>query len=85
MCAASNNASIGREPGSVDVGGNRELVIPAKKMTFDREIVFKDRNGDERLCIAEALETKHQVPVLIRDIGPRTPAGIVVLPTMVHF
>lgn len=60
-------------------------VIPAKKMTFDREIVFKDRNGDERLCIAEALDTKHQVLVLIRDIGPRTPAGIVVLPTIVHF
>jgi IrrE N-terminal-like domain len=59
-------------------------VIPAKRMTFDREVVLKDRNGDERLCIAEALDTKHQVLVLIRDIGPRTRAGIIVLPAIVR-
>jgi hypothetical protein len=59
-------------------------VIPANRMTFNREVVFRDRNGDERLCLAEALDTKHHVLVLIRDIGPRTRAGIVVLPTIVR-
>ena len=56
-------------------------VIPANRMSFDREVVFTDRNEDERLCIAEALDTKHQILVLLRDVGKRTKAGIVV-PTM---
>lgn len=55
-------------------------VIPAKRMTFNREIVLKDLNGDDRLCLAEALDTKYHVLVLIRDVGPKTLSGIVVMP-----
>jgi Zn-dependent peptidase ImmA (M78 family) len=54
-------------------------VVPAsgKRMTFGREIVLFDRNRDERICIAEAFDTTHQTLVLIRDVGLRTRAGIV--------
>lgn len=54
--------------------------IPAvgKRMTFQREIVLVDRNGDERVCIGEAFDTKHQILVLVRDVGQRTKSGIVV-------
>ena len=53
-------------------------VVPIKRMTFDREIVLIDRNQDERICIAEAFNTGHQTLVLIRDVGVRARAGIVV-------
>jgi hypothetical protein len=55
------------------------LVVPAsgRRMTRDREVVLVDRNQDERVCIAEAFDTKHQVLVLVRDVGPRTRSGIV--------
>jgi Zn-dependent peptidase ImmA (M78 family) len=55
-------------------------VVPrkGKRMTFEREIVLTDRNGDDRLCIAEAFDTRHQILILIRDMGPRTKSGIVV-------
>jgi Zn-dependent peptidase ImmA (M78 family) len=49
-----------------------------KRMSFDREIVLIDRNGDERVCTAEAFNTQHQILVLVRDIGVRTRSGIVV-------
>jgi hypothetical protein len=64
------------------VTGRHPLVptIPAKRMTFNREIVLKDRNGDDRLCLAEALDTKHHILVLVRDVGPKTRSGIVVVP-----
>jgi len=54
--------------------------VPAvgKRMTFHKEIILVDRNHDERVCIAEAFNTRHQILVLIRDIGQRTKSGIVV-------
>jgi len=53
-------------------------VVPLNRMTFNREIVLIDRNNDERICIAEALYTTHQILILIRDLGPRMRSGIVV-------
>lgn len=55
-------------------------VIPVapKRMTSQREIVLIDRNHDERACIGEAFDTKHQILVLVRDVGPRTKSGIVI-------
>ena len=53
-------------------------VIPAKKMSFDREVVLTDRNGEKRMCIAEAFNTTHQTLILIRDIGKYTRTGVVV-------
>lgn len=55
-------------------------VIPANRMSFNREIVLVDRNGDDRICIAEAFDTKQQVLVLIRDVARRTKTGIVLPP-----
>jgi len=54
--------------------------VPAvgKRMTFRKEIILVDRNQGERVCIGEAFDTKHQVLVLIRDVGQRTKSGIVV-------
>lgn len=48
-----------------------------KRMTFQREVILVDRNRDERICIAESFDTKHQILVLIRDVGQRTKLGIV--------
>ena len=53
-------------------------VMPRKRMTFNHEIVLTDRNKDERICIAEAFDTKHQTLILIRDAGIRKRSGIVV-------
>lgn len=53
-------------------------VIPRKRMTFDHEIVLTDRNKDERICIAEAFDTRHNTLILIKDIGIRRRAGIIV-------
>jgi hypothetical protein len=55
-------------------------VVPAsgKRMSFDREVVLADRNCDERICTAEAFNTKHQVLVLIRDSGLSKKCSIVV-------
>jgi len=55
-------------------------VVPVngKRMSFDREIVLTDRNHDERICTAEAFDTKHQVLILIRDIGLKKKSSIVV-------
>jgi Zn-dependent peptidase ImmA (M78 family) len=53
-------------------------VIPRKRMTFDHEIVLTDRNKDERICIAEAFDTRHNTLILIKDIGVRRRAGIIV-------
>jgi Zn-dependent peptidase ImmA (M78 family) len=52
-------------------------VVPAKRMTFQQEVVLIDRNQHQRLCVAEALNTKHQILILLRDIGSRTKSGIV--------
>jgi Zn-dependent peptidase ImmA (M78 family) len=55
-------------------------VVPTngKRMSFDREIVLTDRNGDERICTAEAFDTKHQILILIRDTGLTKKRSIVV-------
>jgi len=55
-------------------------VIPAngKRMSFNRDVVLTDRNRDERICTAEAFNTKHQVLVLIRDSELRKKCSIVV-------
>lgn len=53
-------------------------VMPRKRMTFDYEIVLTDRNKDERICIAEAFDTKHQTLILIRDAGLRKRTGVLV-------
>jgi len=54
------------------------IPTPGKRMSFDREVTLIDRNNDARICKAEAFDTKHQVLVLLRDVGPRTKAGILV-------
>jgi hypothetical protein len=54
--------------------------LNGKRMSFEREIVLIDRNRDERICIAEAFNTTHQILILIRDAGARRRAGLV-LPT----
>lgn len=55
-------------------------VVPLnrKRMTAPTEIVLIDRNKDERVSIAEAFNTTHQILVLIQDVGRRTKSGIVV-------
>lgn len=64
------------------VSGDHPLVpvvpINGRRMTFGREILLRDRNGDERVCTAEAFNTTHQVLVLIRDVGLRRGSGIVI-------
>jgi hypothetical protein len=54
-----------------------------KRMTFQREVILVDRNLDERVCMAESFDTKHQILVLIRDVGQRTKMGIV-MPTFLR-
>ena len=49
-----------------------------RRMAYEQEIVLADRNGDDRVCIAEGFDTKHQILILIRDAGLRKRAGIVV-------
>jgi IrrE N-terminal-like domain len=55
-------------------------VLPGKgkRMCFGREIVLSDRNRADRICLAEAFDTKHQILILLRDVGKLTAAGIVV-------
>jgi Zn-dependent peptidase ImmA (M78 family) len=70
------------EPLTATVSGAHPLAgaapRPGKRMAAEREIILVDRNGDDRLCITEAFDTKHQVFVLVRDVGRRTRSGIVV-------
>jgi len=49
-----------------------------KRMCVEQEIVLIDRNRDERICMAESFNTTHQTLVLLRDVGRRTRAGIIV-------
>lgn len=53
--------------------------LPRKgtRMSFQREVILVDRNGDERLCHAEAFYTGHHLFVLLKDMGPCTGSGIV--------
>jgi Zn-dependent peptidase ImmA (M78 family) len=41
-----------------------------RRMAGPRDVVLLDRNGDRRVCTAEAFDTKHQILVLLRDVGP---------------
>ena len=52
--------------------------VNGRRMTFEQEILLMDRNHEERVCIAEAFNTTHQILVLIRDAGLRRRAGIVI-------
>lgn len=49
-----------------------------RRMTAEHDVVLRDRNGDDRICLVEAFNTTHQVLILIRDAGPRRSVGIVV-------
>jgi IrrE N-terminal-like domain len=64
-----------------DVSASHPLgsVVPlnGRRMCSEREIVLIDRNRDERICVAEAFNTTHQTLVLIKDVGVRKRAGIV--------
>ena len=64
----------------VTVRGSHPLVsvMPKKRMSFGREIVLIDRNGDERICTAEGFKTGPQTLILIRDEGLRKRSGIIV-------
>ena len=53
-------------------------VIPRRRMTFDHEIVLTDRDGDERICIAESFNTGHNTLILIKDVGIRRRSGVIV-------
>lgn len=55
-------------------------VVPnsGKRMSFAKEIVLIDRNGDERLCVGEAFDTTHQILILLRDLNRPISPGIVV-------
>lgn len=54
-------------------------VVPlhGRRMTYKTEIVLLDRNNERRLCVAEAFNTKHQILILIRDLGRLTSTKIV--------
>lgn len=54
----------------VKVGHPLRPLIPRRRMVYPRELVLKDRNFEERECLGESFNTKHQVLVLIRDMGP---------------
>jgi Zn-dependent peptidase ImmA (M78 family) len=55
------------------------LVPVGRRMTKRREITLVDRNGDQRICSAEAFSSTYQVFLLIRDEGLRSKSGIVLL------
>jgi Zn-dependent peptidase ImmA (M78 family) len=61
--------------------GNKHVLGPVvpigRRMSRPTQISISDRNGQEHECIAEAFDTKHQIFILIRDMGPRTATGIV--------
>lgn len=46
-------------------------VVPLhnRRMNLSRKVKIRDRNGQERICVAEAFNTTHQVLVLICDSG----------------
>ena len=62
---------------SVDGSHFLASLVPRKRMCY-REVLLLDRNGDERLCRGEAFNTTHQTLILLRDMGLRNHAGIVV-------
>jgi hypothetical protein len=54
-------------------------VVPRKRMCYPREVLLTDRNGDQRICRAEAFGTGHHTLVLLKDMGLRNHSGITVL------
>jgi hypothetical protein len=61
---------------------NRPLFPPSGLLRslgkrIDREIVLMDRNKEERVYMAQAFNRQHQIPILIREVGIRKCAGIV--------
>jgi len=54
------------------------LPNPGKRMSFERECMLVDRNKEMRLCRVEAFDTKRNMLILLRDLGPRTQTGILV-------
>ncbi|HET9282611.1 MAG TPA: ImmA/IrrE family metallo-endopeptidase [Candidatus Angelobacter sp.] len=71
---ASKTFNIIYDPGTlsgpVKAGHPLRPLIPRRRMVYPREIVLKDRNFEQRECIGESFDTKHQILVLIRDVGP---------------
>ncbi|HEY6250989.1 MAG TPA: ImmA/IrrE family metallo-endopeptidase, partial [Candidatus Angelobacter sp.] len=53
-------------------------VVPRKRMCYPREVLLTDRDGDERICRAEAFDTGHHTLILLRDTGLRNHSGIAV-------
>lgn len=54
------------------------MLVPRKRMCYPREVVLEDRNGEDRICRAEAFNTIHHTLVLLQDIGLHNRAGIAV-------
>lgn len=54
--------------------------VPGKgrRMISPHEIILVDRNGDKRVCMAEAFNFTHQTLVLLRDIGRQSSKSILV-------
>jgi hypothetical protein len=62
---------------------NAHAIAPAipigrRRMTRPTEIVLRDRNKEQRVCVAEAFDTTHQIMVLVRDVGPVKRSTLVV-------
>lgn len=52
------------------------LVPIGKRMVYPHELLLTDRNRDKHKCLGEAFDTKHQILVLIRDMGAISKASI---------
>ncbi|PZU68037.1 ImmA/IrrE family metallo-endopeptidase [Sphingobium sp.] len=59
-----------------DVG--KMVPLGKRRMTNKREMILKDRNGDDHLCIAEAFTQSHQVFVLIHASKTLTARSIII-------
>jgi len=56
-------------------------IVPiGRKMTRAREVRLLDRNGDERICTAEAFDTTHQVFIVVSDVKSSGKGGRIVVP-----
>ena len=54
------------------------MPLGKRRMTNKREMILKDRNGDDHLCIAEAFTQSHQVFVLIHASKTLTARSIII-------
>jgi Zn-dependent peptidase ImmA (M78 family) len=56
-------------------------IVPiGRKMTAPRQIILRDRNGDEHICRAEAFDTTKQILILILDEKRSNKSGRIVVP-----